>query len=354
MAAKTIYAVADGNWDAANNWADNADGSGSTYTNPQNGVDTYICMLNGKTITINVAVSVDKITNAGAGGLLSIPDGASATVTVATADEGFSATFVYQMTSWVGGGSLTINGDVKYSGTNTSGMITYTTGQTVIVNGKVTNSSSGYALVGSGSGVLTISNVGGTAVSNSGSGRGVEHGSTGALSITGNRTNSSTGICVRSSGVCTATITGDGIATNGVDITSASGSGTISVDGNVSSSGSGRSFVIAGGALTWTGARTQADSTDCYIQLSGGTLAIADGTGALDLTLGDHSHFTIYKTGGTLTTTSGANTAAIDATAAYAGATIIGGTDANKEIISKGGGGAVTAVTGAFEINFIR
>jgi hypothetical protein len=360
MAQVTLYAKnATMNWDDANAWNTAADGSGTDYTNPQNGGgNTYICDLNGaaKTISINVAVSVDQIRQGvtTGGGKIAIPNGTAATITVASAN-GFYGDVFSSVTWGTGTCSLTINGSVTYAGTSTSGMIPYTTSQTVTVNGRVTNSSSGYALGGTGSGALTISNAGGTAVTASGSGRVVNHTSTGSLQVSGDILSSGAGYGVRILGNCTWSVTGNittsGLSSScGVGSASASAAGTItgtisgggisvecnngsvSVVGNMSSSGSGVSVTLAGGTLTWIGSRTLSAAADCRISLSGGTLALANGTGALSLA--NSGTIAIYKTGGTLTTTSGANTASIANQSATAYASIIGGSDANKAIIT--------------------
>jgi hypothetical protein len=232
-------------------------------------------------------------------------------------------------------GTRTINGNVSHSGTATTGMVTYGTGDSLTINGQVTNSSTGSCCVGSGSGVLTISNVGGTAVSSTSIGKGVAHGSTGNLTVTGavsattnngqgigitaactatidGAVSSSNGITVLVSAGATVTVTGDCSATGTLAGTAVSCAGTgaaVSIVGNASSSNVAAALSVSNGTLTWIGARTLAAATDCRINLSGGTLALASAGGALTLTCS--GEFLILKTGGTLTMTSGANNASI-------------------------------------------
>lgn len=346
------------NWDDANAWNSAADGSGTNYTNPQNGGGTtYLCYLNGKTVTVNIAVAVDQIVGS-VSGVLSVPDGASALITVATATAGITIPLgSVGILTWAGASasSLTINGDVNYSGTSTSGMFPYTTNQAITLNGKVTNTSSGYCFVGSGSGVLTISNVGGTAISCSGSGRGVSHASTGAMTVTGAMSNTSSGRCISVNAATTCSITGSGsnsgvsgyvaaftaagiTATFTGDVTVSTGTGlfinngSLSIVGNLSSSANGVALNVGGGACTWIGSRALAASADCKITLTGGTLNLATASGALSLA--NSGTVVIDKTGGTLTTTSGANTASIALQSATAYAAIPGGSDENKAIIT--------------------
>lgn len=61
MAAITLYARSTGNWDKANNWNTAADGSGTAYTDPQDGTDAFTCHANTFTITINKNVTVTKL-----------------------------------------------------------------------------------------------------------------------------------------------------------------------------------------------------------------------------------------------------------------------------------------------------
>lgn len=360
MAQLTVYAKTAGDWDVADAWNDQADGLGTNRTNPQNGGgNTYICDLNNKVMNLNVAVSVDQIITGqvNVGGSIKVPNSSSATVTVAQATDGLSATTsAGTIVTWgTGTCSITINGDVKYWATSTTvGAIAYTTSQTVVSNGKVTNNAAGYALIGAGSGVLTISNVGGTAISGSGSGRVVSHGSTGNLTVSG-AFSVSAGAGVYLSATATVSITGDATVSGGSAIYLGAGSAsctvamngscsagfvirgdsagsTVALTGNLVSSDTGAALRVAGTAITWTGAATLSVSTDCYIALGGGTLALASGTGAL--ALANSGSLTIYKSGGTLTTTSGANTASIVNQSATSYATIIGGSDANKACIT--------------------
>lgn len=308
MAQKTIYAVANGNWNAANNWADASDGSGSTYTNPQNGADTYICDLNGKNITVNVAVSVDKIRTGAtiAGGTLVIPDGATASITVTTATSGIYSNYSGSLITWTAittASSLTINGDAQYASTSYSGMLTSPSKATLTINGKLTVSGTAYAVYATGTGVVNVSNAGNTAV-NATNGYALSHNSTGALTITGALT-AAGGRCIYLSNNATVSITGD-VSNTGSNPAILTSAGTTTIVGNLSSTVA--SVVqLSGGTVNWIGARTCA--SDCFIEIYAGTLAFATAGGALTLTCS--APFVIWKIGGTLTMTSGANTASI-------------------------------------------
>lgn len=343
MGQKTIYAVANGNWDAANNWADNADGSGSTYTNPANGGGTtYLCDLNAKAITVNVAVNVDSIRTGvtNVGGTLVIPDDTSATITVATATTGIYSNYAGSLVTWTGittASSLTINGDVQYASTSSSGMLPYGEKATLVINGKVTCSSSGYCCVGSSTGILTISNAGGQAVANTSSGRGVNHVSSGVCTITGDVAASGTvdGIAVRIQTTgATVTVTGTVTSSAGIGLVVGTGvtNPSVTLSGSCTRTAGGICIRVASGTFTWISSVSL--SALAYIEQTGGTIALASESGALDMTISGHGTFALNSSSGTITTTSGANTASIVLSAATAHAAIVGGTDANREIIT--------------------
>ena len=186
-------------------------------------------------------------------------------------------------------GTLTINSNVTYAGAATTGMVIVGSGASLTINGQVTQSAAtGYAIVASSTGVVTISNAGGTAISNTNSGRGVSHGSTGNLSVTGDVANSGDGRAIYISAVATVSIVGDVSNTGGGncveshisyvepaitgDVHASAGNGVYCfpgraiVDGNLTSSVGGNAVnVNNGGKLTWSGNRTLASNEECRI-----------------------------------------------------------------------------------------
>ena len=384
MAQLTWYLkAASGNWDAINAWNDQSDGLGTDRTNPQNGGgNTYICDLNAKAVTINVAVSVDKIRTGlidNLGGTIVIPNSTAAVITVATATVGLTSTYNTSMLTWgTGTSSLTVNGDVAYTSTSTAGMLPVGTDQTITINGKLTNTAAGYAVVPGGSGVLSVSNVGLTAISVSGaSGRAVSNSSTGTNSVTGIVTSSASGSAwYNASGFTVTTITGNvtSSGTAGNVIYQASGTltitgnvaltagtitmagGTMNFDGNISGSNGVIAVTEPGGTINWTGARTLDASADCFINMTGGTLNLVLQSGAYTpLILSNSGTFVIRKGTGTLNTTGngGATVAEVINMTSTAYAGIIGGTDTQKAIIGRIIGGlprgpvTLAQVTGA-------
>lgn len=350
MAQVTVYCkAATANWTDADGWNTNADGvSGTNYTNPQNGGGTtFVCDLNSNGPIADVDIVVDEINGAG-GGVLAIADGATRAITATITGNGQG---FFQC---AGTATLTINGAVNYSGTNTTnGAVKVGTGMTVAINGQVSNASSGYCVIASGSGAISISNVGSVAVSNTGSGRGVSFASSGsltisgainntsngravqpgtsggAISITGTLTSSGTGYCLFS-GNGTTTIYGSVVASSGIGVGGAAG--TVNIEGNCSTSATGIAINAAGLTVNWYGSRTLSASTDCYMTQTAGTLAFATASAAL--TLSNSGTFVILKTGGSLTYTAAGGTAAIKNQSATSYASIIGGSDAEKAIIT--------------------
>lgn len=279
-----LYKKGAGNFDALNGWNSQADGLGTDYTATDSGGGIYVVGsaantldLNGVAVTLNVSCAAALIQSSNAGGYLDVS------------------------------GTRTINGNVTYSSTSTSGMVRIDTGDALTINGLLTNSSSGRGVVGAGSGTLVISNVGSTSVSNIGTGRAISWGSTGTLSVTGAWT-ASDGQGLYVTAAATVSVTGNGTVSGGTGI-NVLAAASITVDGEASSSSTGTVFQITSGTLTWIGSRSVAAAGEFYCVLSGGTFALADGTGAL--TLSCSGVFVIRKTGGTLTTTSGANTASL-------------------------------------------
>lgn len=349
------YAQSNGNWSAGGGggiWYDAASG-GNEVAKPTIGDNAY---LNGCDVTLDENVACDLVDAGATDGRFLIPN--SGTVII-TAD--VSSSYAGTMISWgTGTCSLTINGDVTYASTSTAGMLTVGTGQTLAVNGTVTNSSTGYGIVGSGTGVLAVSNVGSLAISNSGSGRCISWGSTGALSIAGASTggvavSAGTGIYVNAAASLTLStgLTGSGgIALNlavnvavtisgNVSVTSASSyglifntaantkltisgtlscsvlsiygavritGGTLVLDGPVVCTNGGMVTgpfypLAASQTIQWTGARTLSSEQACVINVKGGTVVLATETEALTLT--NSGAFIINKASGTIVTSAG-------------------------------------------------
>jgi len=320
----TWYAKIAGDWFAENAWNSTAAGDGSDATAPLTAADT--ADLNGKAMTTTNGSSITQ----------ALVQAATGTLTPT--------------------GTLTINGSVTYSGTSTGGMIIYGTGATLtILSGTVTNSGAGRCLVGSGSGVLVVNNNGGTALSNT-AGQCVHHGSTGAYTITGDvssdgdayqayciqiaaaATGSVTGNLTHSgaqTGVQqekgTITFTGNVNATDGIGINVYSG--TLVFAGNAKSSGDAEAIRVAYGTCNWLGNRSLAASDGCYILQQAGTFNLA--TASDKLTLANSGTLVIFKIGGTLNTAdAGAGAASIVNQTATSYAAILGGSDAQKAIIT--------------------
>lgn len=202
-------------------------------------------------------------------------------------------------TSLTVSGTRTIPCDVTYSSTYTTGFLVVGTGAALTINGKVTASNSGYAVVTSGTGTVTISNAGGTAIEVTSNGRGISSGSTAtnAFTVTGKVVVSGAngGGILTSSAPTSSTVTGDIEATSGTGLWLAAG-GTTTFDGVPTSSGLGIAINMASTqTLIWTG--TRAIASDCYIIQSGGTLNLTN------LTLNVTGVFVIHHKGGAVTTT---------------------------------------------------
>lgn len=178
-------------------------------------------------------------------------------------------------------GTRTINGCVSYSGTATTGFITVGTGDALTINytggagtNAINNTAGGYCVFVTGSGALTVSNSGGTAVRNE-EGLGISSNSTGTITITGDVTETSYGTAV-------------------YQYTNA---GNVSITGNISATSSGPAVTVLYGVLTvvgkitgaraagqisghlgftgttftWTGTYTYTDGEMCSIRLAGTT-----------------------------------------------------------------------------------
>jgi len=339
MAQITLYAKTAGNWDVANAWNDQAGGGGTDYTNPQNGGgNTYICILNSKAMVLSATcgdgagnVTVDQV-NAPA------------------ADTGTLAT----------SGAHVLTANVTYGHTLTAGMIQVLTGDTLQITGIVTNTGAGYAVVTAGTGIVTLTNAGGTVISQSSTGRGLSTAGTGAATVTGTITNTTGGYGLyQGSSSAAHTISGaiSNTGSNGVRLVLGTTTWTPAAGTSLSGSGCpvvyclGGNWVIDGipamsitaqqaplqvytGTVTWIATGSLAASAECQIDVIGaaGVLALATAGGSLTLT--NSGTVVIRKLAGTLTTTSGANTASIVLATSTSYAAIPGGSDANKAIIT--------------------
>ena len=248
-------------------------------------------------------------------------------------------------------GTVTINGNVSHSGTATTGFITYGTGDVLTINGQVTNSSTGTALVGSGSGQFTIANVGATALSVT-NGVGITHNSTGTYSITGAMSITGGTNLLYHQGNCTGTVTGDStitLATQGYR----TGAGTLTVTGTTTANPASAAAIVpalrsdggttvfdgtlitsnsgmivgpagSGGTVRWVGSRAVAAGSNCMFGSvrSGVTVQFATATEALSLALS--GSFCMISQGCTVTITSGVNNASIVRQSSAAQATILG------------------------------
>lgn len=157
MAQITVYAHAAGNWDVDDAWNDAANGSGTHYTNPQNGGgNTYICDLNGLVMNLNRAVTVDLVR------------ATTGTLTVV--------------------GTVTLTSPITYNGTSTSGMVIVGTSAILTVTGAVTATAAGHALVTSSTGTFYVTG----AVQGGTTGTGIKHiGTSATCTIAGNVTGGS-------------------------------------------------------------------------------------------------------------------------------------------------------------------
>lgn len=281
----TLYKKGAGNFDGANGWNSLANGTGTDYTATDSGGGNYIVGsasntldLNNVACTLNQSVTAALIQASTSNGYLDVS------------------------------GTQTINANITYSSTSTSGMVRVSTGDALTINGQVTQSGGGYAIVTSGSGTLVISNAGGTAISVS-NGRGVQHTSSGTVTITGGISVSAQyGVYAFTGGEGAISITGDvsctGTVSYGIYVAAAC---DVTLDGAITST-AGVSVTMINGTFSWIGSRTIATGKSVYIySVSTGVLVFATAGGALTATVS--GVLIIDKRGSTLTLTSGANTA---------------------------------------------
>lgn len=366
MAQITVYAQGTQNWDTAGGWKT---AGGTPYDDPQNGVDTFICNLNSQGVTMNKDVTVDQIVASDGAGYLSVSG--TRTLTVGAS-----------------------NG-LLYSGTSTSGMVRYTTGASLTVNGQSSLSGNGYLFVGGGTGVLALNNGSNIAVAVSGTstGRCVYHHGTGNLTIAGQSDNSASGgsfaVYVDAAAAVSLSNVGGTVLSIGNSTAAAhyglyapSGSPTITIAGNISGSGYGSpAYLMSGtalitgniscgyvlyypfgairingatvtldgeildsislaaislisGTLNWRGNRSLASGKNALIHMMGGTLNLNHATEA-PLVLTNDGTFGIIKTGGTLNYADiGGGAAHINLTSAAARAIILGDDTAEAAMLS--------------------
>lgn len=327
MAQITVYAQTGiTNWDSANGWNTVAGGGGTAYTDPQNGGgNTFICDLNGKTVALNKDVTVDQIQASTSTGNLTV-----------------SAT-------------RTINGNLSYSSSSTSGMVRPSAG-TLTVNGSVTNSSSGYCIAGSSTASLVIANGTSDALIASGAGTAVYWGSTGNLTITGNLYAQGTvasAYCLNVLAAASVTINGNvydpaAISSAYKAITCSAGSVTINGNATLCGSGSTTSSEIlftssANLTINGTVSRTSTGSgTGIYFN-STGTITLNNGSGTV-ITGGASSGGTAVIVVGT-----GA-TGAITGNLVPVGCVLLSVTSGGSGTVSVTGD--VTAGTGSVPVSF--
>ncbi len=264
--------------------------------------------LNSKALTLtNATATCDSI----------IASGATGTLTIA--------------------GTSIINAAVTYSGTLTAGMVVVPTGTDLTINGNVSNSSTGYAIVTAGTAALTIN--GSVTQSGSGTGRGVSHAATGNLIINNGASSAAISTCSASgsravavSGAATVTITGGTGTTNAAAKCSNVGqalnvaAGNATVNGDVYNSYAGGNgangaiqvtggtatidgdmfgssipwnpvLYVGGGTVNWTGARTLVDGATLKITMDSGAFNISS------LALANSGKFLMFRYAGTFTTT---------------------------------------------------
>lgn len=313
MAQITLYKkTTPTNWDATNAWNTAADGTGTDYTNPQNGADTYICDLNSKTTTLNVDVVVDCVK--------------------ATTSTGF-----LQCST-----TRTLTAQLQYSSTSTSGMV-QVTANTLTVNPSgvtgIANSSSGYCVVVSSTGSFTLNvGSGSTAISNTGSGQGVRvTASSSTITITGNVISGGTGYGIVVAASATVTINGnvsDGGSNYQWGVWNNNGSANVTINGTVTSTSTGTQGLCYFTAGTLTINDTVTASGSGYAVQSTGTVTItkSGGTAISNTSTGIGlmvNNATATITGNVSNTGSGASSAAIY-TANASGVTTLTGNVSNS------------------------
>jgi hypothetical protein len=286
----TWYASGNGDVFDANLWATTAGGAGSATLGVLPATDALD--LNGKTLTWN-ATTNPTITQ-----ILIQASGATGTLTPT--------------------GTGTINGSIAYSGTLTAGMIQIGTGAAIQINGTaatpaVDNTAGGYAIITTGTGSCSISNVGGTALRAIVSGgRALSKGSSSVTSIVGNVVCDCAGYGLR---IGAGTVNFDGLPL---------------VEDFSNTAVYGAVATVTGGTLNWTGARTISASQFGFITILGGTVNLTS------LVLQNYGNVLITKktTGPTLTLGTGATRAKIYNMNPQAQCILGGFTDTEKNILN--------------------
>jgi len=267
--------------------------------------------------------------------------------------------------------TLTANPGSFYAGTNTSGLVRVTANTLTITHNQgagttaVSATAAGYAIVTSGSGTIAVSNSGGKVASVSSSGRAIYTTGTGGLILTGDIELSGSGIGVyaASTGV-SSTWAGSAISsgtntplrlnagtltwtpgTTGVTVSGGNGSfnglylsgGTLVIAAKLATANTGTinqcyPVFVTGATVTYVGDYTLADGEDCVIGMVSGTLNLATATDNLVLT--NNGSFVIIKQSGALTYNADGGTASIVNAKTTSYAAIIGGSAAQKAIIT--------------------
>jgi hypothetical protein len=218
------YAQSAGNWDAAIWYS--ASSGGSPVSKPVAGDNAY---LNGVNVTANENIECDLI------------EGANDTTSILTVDSG----------------PRIITADIIYLGTATAGMVRHTT-SSLTINGKVTNSSSGYCIVS------TNANCTGLYINTPSGGDGVALLRDGA---------SSTGRCVSHAGANNVLeINGDlecQAAGSGYVLISSSSNDNKVFNGNIVISNGSYNLYSSAGTLTWN-----VPTTGINIHRTGGSIPL--------------------------------------------------------------------------------
>lgn len=304
-AATTLFCQnSSSNYDAANNWNTAANGSGTAYTNPQNGdaqhgSTSYVLDINSKTsVAINVNVTADSIQGSDSTGFFTVTTTRTLTLgtNAATAGVNYSGGLAGGLIQVGASGALTITG----AGSGTTAVLA---------------SGTAAAIIATSSGAVTINNTGGTGASSTSSGVGVNmNGGTGALIVSVGAGNlagvcSSTGRAFNvNSTATTHAITGDlKSLTNGAARALALNQGTLTFTGQpiaaVSISGQANPGPVdfSGGILKWTGTTTLAASADYFVNLRAASGLTLDLTG-LTLTVAGRLCINDLGGGNTITT----------------------------------------------------
>jgi hypothetical protein len=335
--AATWYAKNAGDIFAANNFAATSGGTGTNMLGDGTILTTDTIDLNGKAATTANGTTITQ----------ALVQATTGTITLT--------------------GTLTIAGKVKYTGTSTAGMVIVGSGATLTVTGPgsgnaVEDTAAGYAIAATGTGIVNVTNTGSVVCSNTSSGRCVSTTGSGAITITGDCNNTGSGTTVfNDNGTAAVNITGNLATSNGYVYYSSYSGAAGSITGNISQTGnngiyavywrsgstaltingnmSGMALVVpysSTNGVIWTGSRTIAAGADCYINLGpGGKLQLATAGGSLSLAnSGEFVVSMLDTTNSTIVTTAAGGTASIVNQSASAHAAIVGGTTANKAIIT--------------------